>query len=618
MSSSSSTCLKLSSLRYSALANSARSWKLLDGVIFGLISISQAASRARGYPILGNLLEMTAGQWLKFAGWHKKYGDLIYLNAAGQPIVVINSRKAAIELLDRRGAIYLDKPRNVIVCDIMTRGLIIGFAPFGETWRRMRRAANEGFTKGSVKTFYETQITEAVFWLVTCLSEQDHILVGIKDFSDRLFKAALPGAHLVHSFPWLRHLPSSLAKWKRDTEAWYKKDYAMFEGLFHVAEANVAKGDDHQSVAATLIREREKNKLSSIERAWFGGTMYVGGAESSSSQMVWWMLAMLAYPETQARAHAELDAVVGRDRLPTFADQPHFPTFVPWSRKSYAGDLPGTICISNVWHMNRDPELFGENTEHFDPGRYLDASGDLQVAPDLPDIKEEGHFTYGFGRRICVGRHMADNSLFINMAMMLWATKIERKKDASGQLIPLDPDGWVDIGLVILGANAGIHFCRRPVPFEVEITPRFPEAPAMLAQERRRYSQELAFFRAEDVGKGRKRSSTSAKQTESTPRSTRWPSIAWVPQGISEQDAEYRILDLECESAYVAGHRDNLRILIGDTGHRAVTSIGDPVVDAIVYFVNWERIRVVRALDRKGSSGKARPEFKLQASSLDA
>ena len=72
------------------------------------------------------------------------------------------------------------------------------------------------------------------------------------------------------------------------------------------------------------------------------------------------------------------------------------------------------------------------------------------------------------------------------------------------------------------------------------------------------------------------------------------------------------------EGAYVAGHRDNLRILIGDTGHRAVTSIGDPVVDAIVYFVNWERIRVVRALDRKGSSGKARLEFKLQASSLDA
>ena len=31
------------------------------------------------------------------------------------------------------------------------------------------------------------------------------------------------------------------------------------------------------------------------------------------------------YLETQVRAHAELDAVVGRTRLPTFADYPHLP-----------------------------------------------------------------------------------------------------------------------------------------------------------------------------------------------------------------------------------------------------------------------------------------------------
>ncbi|KAF8485183.1 cytochrome P450 [Russula ochroleuca] len=501
------------------------------GVVLGLIVLYAARYLAspyrklppgpRGYPIVGNLLEMTAGQWLKFTEWHKKYGDLIYLNAAGQPVVVINSRKVAVELLDRRGTIYSDKPSN-IVCDIMTRGLVIGFAQYGETWRRMRRAATEPFNKSSVKTFYETQITEAVllasdllvgpaqwdqhfrrasaslilsvlYGYPTLKSEQDHIIVGIKNFSDRLFKAGFMGSHLVHFFPWLRHLPSSLAKWKRDAEAWYKKDSAMFEGLFRMAEANVAKGDDHQSVAATLIRECEKNKLSSIERVWFGGTMYVGGAESTSSQMVWWMLAMLAYPETQARAHAELDAVVGRARLPTFADYLHLPYIramvkevLRWRPVSPLGSphrsteddwyegmfIPkGTICIPNVWHMNRDPELFGKNTEHFDPGRYLDASGDL--APGLSDIKEEGHFTYGFGRRNCVGRHMADNSFFINTAIMLWATKIERKKDASGRFLPLDLDGWVDVGLVV-----------RPVPFEVEMTPRFPEAPAMLAQER--------------------------------------------------------------------------------------------------------------------------------------
>jgi hypothetical protein len=37
------------------------------------------------------------------------------------------------------------------------------------------------------------------------------------------------------------------------------------------------------------------------------------------------MLAMIAFPEVQRRAQTEIDAVVGRDRLPSFADSPHLP-----------------------------------------------------------------------------------------------------------------------------------------------------------------------------------------------------------------------------------------------------------------------------------------------------
>jgi hypothetical protein len=101
----------------------------------------------------------------------------------------------------------------------------------------MRRAANEGFNKGSVKAFYETQLTEAVllasdfligparwdqhirraaastilsvlYGYPTLESEQDPIVVAINDFAERLFKAASIGSHLVHFLPWLRHLPS--------------------------------------------------------------------------------------------------------------------------------------------------------------------------------------------------------------------------------------------------------------------------------------------------------------------------------------------------------------------------------------------------------------------------
>ena len=55
-----------------------------------------------------------------------------------QSIVVINSPKAAVELLDRRAVIHLDRPcrpaPNVIGCEIMTGGYLFGFAQYGETY----------------------------------------------------------------------------------------------------------------------------------------------------------------------------------------------------------------------------------------------------------------------------------------------------------------------------------------------------------------------------------------------------------------------------------------------------------------------------------------------------
>jgi hypothetical protein len=60
-------------------------------------------------------------------------GDLIYLYAAGQPVVIINSQKVAVELLDRRATIYSDRQRNVVACDIMTGGLLVGCTEYGET-----------------------------------------------------------------------------------------------------------------------------------------------------------------------------------------------------------------------------------------------------------------------------------------------------------------------------------------------------------------------------------------------------------------------------------------------------------------------------------------------------
>jgi cytochrome P450 len=55
------------------------------------------------------------------------------------------------------------------------------------------------------------------------------------------------------------------------------------------------------------------------------GIAYLGGSDTTVGAIISFFLAMLVYPEVQAKAHAEVDRVVGTDRLPEPADAPDLP-----------------------------------------------------------------------------------------------------------------------------------------------------------------------------------------------------------------------------------------------------------------------------------------------------
>lgn len=65
-----------------------------------------------------------------------------------------------------------------------------------------------------------------------------------------------------------------------------------------------------------------------------------------------------------------------------------------------------------------------------------------------PDDRD--HYSYGGGRRICPGMHVAERSLFINLARLLWGFDIRHAKDETGNDIPVDPT----FGGMLEGATA--------------------------------------------------------------------------------------------------------------------------------------------------------------------
>ena len=178
---------------------------------------------------------------------------------------------------------------------------------------------------------------------------------------------------------------------------------------------------------------------------------------------------MIACPEIQKRAQDELDAVVGRSRSPAFADAPNLPYIQAMVKEAlrWRPALPlvtphtttqddwyegmfipkGTMCLANLYQCHHDPATYGRDAANFNPERFLDEHG--RLIPGPVETHDDGHSTYGFGRRACVGKHAANDSLFIDMATVLWAARLEPTRDENGNEVPVDTKTIVDIGNVL-------------------------------------------------------------------------------------------------------------------------------------------------------------------------
>ncbi|KAJ7635361.1 cytochrome P450 [Roridomyces roridus] len=499
-------------------------------LVIGAVFVSRAVKNAwkarklppgpMGVPLLGNLLQLLGDKpWNVFDDLHRKYGDIVHLDLAGEHWVIISNHKIACDLLDRRASIYSDRARSIVAGELLCGGMIFGFTQHNEIWKRMRRGAHEALNNQKVRDYFPFQERESVLLISQflkspnlarehfsraavslvisimygrppLLDSHDPDIVRINEFTHRTFQAMVPGAFLVEFLTWMEHLPRWMTPWRRWAEGHFKQDSKLFERLFGEVKDRVDAGDETSSVAATLIQDQEKLGLSSHEAAWVAASLYSAGSDTSAAQMEWFILAMVLFPSVQSRAQSELDRVVGRDRMPTFADYQHLPyiralvkellrwrSINPFSIPHrlcqddwYEGRwLPkDTICVVNIWALNRDKAVYGEDADELLPERHLDADGQLP-GPFFEDTKDENHHAFGFGRRICSGRHVANNSMFMQIACLLWAFDFALAPEADGKLPSVD-DVEDSTGTV------------RPKSFPCAITPRHVDVEGIVAQ----------------------------------------------------------------------------------------------------------------------------------------
>ncbi|KAL3702776.1 hypothetical protein TMatcc_000088 [Talaromyces marneffei ATCC 18224] len=236
-----------------------------------------------------------------------------------------------------------------------------------------------------------------------------------------------------------------------------------------------------------VLGERDNLGFSTHKLSFIGGGLVEGGSETPACMILTFIGAMTKWPEIQKKAQVEIDAVIGEDRSPTWADYACLPYVaaitkecVRWRPVAPLGMphsldadewidgrlLPkGATLILNIWGLNHDENHY-RNPEVFDPERFYNNKEKVPLAHEYmnkQDYNSRDHYSYGAGRRFCTGIHLAERDMFIAMAMLLWAFNFEKPVDPTTGLA-MEPDLSPDTGFI-----EGLVACPAPFPCKVSV-----------------------------------------------------------------------------------------------------------------------------------------------------
>ncbi|KAJ7760722.1 cytochrome P450 [Mycena maculata] len=495
--------------------DSATTWAISCGLLF--IAVSALYFRRqrtpplppgpKKLPLIGNLLIMPShSEWETYSKWSKECNsDIIHLSAAGNSIIILGSVEAAEDLLDKRSAIYSDRPRFT-----MLNELVGGDFMFGE--RIHSRLFHQEFRPTAVPRFHPQELKEAHNLIRRILETPDefaqhcrHIITAIiinvtygldvaqsnDPYLDAahtairaLSEAGVPGRYLVDIIPPLKYVPDWFpgAGFKRKATEWNNLVKNLLDLPFADAKTAVNQGTARPSfilehLRALQVEGTEADPAEENDIKQVAGTIAIAGTDTLSTTLVVFFRAMLENPDVQKQAQKEIDSVVSSGHLPDFADEkslpyvtavvketmrwwPVTPIGVPHSvgvedrYRSYR--IPaGSVVIANLWAMLQDESVYPD-PQLFRPERFL-VDGQLNPAVRSPDT------AFGFGRRICPGRHMARDTLWIMVASLLAVFDITKGFDKDGR--PLEPPPGHVSEIVV-----------NPLPFKCTIKPRSKEA----------------------------------------------------------------------------------------------------------------------------------------------
>uniref|UniRef100_A0A8I5YN29 Uncharacterized protein n=1 Tax=Pongo abelii TaxID=9601 RepID=A0A8I5YN29_PONAB len=416
-------------------------------------------------PIVGNILQLNIKNISKSISMlAKDYGPVFTVYFGMKPTVVLHGYKAIKEALIDQGKEFSGRA-SFPVLDKIAQGYGVIYSN-GETWKQTRHFClmvlrNMGMGKKTI----EDRIQEEALCLVEALKKTNAspcdptFLLGCVpcnvissiifqnrfDYSDQKFQALMKcfneifenastsWIQLYNAFPFLRVFPGS--------HNVIFKNYALQRSFIlekvkeHQESLDINNPRDFIDYFLIKMEEEKHNKPSEFTMDNLVATirdMFSAGTETTSTTMRYGLLLLLKHPEISAKVQEEINHVVSKNRSPCMQDRSRMPYMdaVVHEIQRYIDLFPtglshaatqdirfreylipkGTAILTDLNSVLYNDKEF-PNPEKFDPGHFLDESGNFK--------RSDYFMAFSAGKRVCVGEGLACMELFLILTTIL-------------------------------------------------------------------------------------------------------------------------------------------------------------------------------------------------------
>ena len=425
------------------------------------------------WPLVGNHFQIPKERpWIAWEKWSQDYyGPMMTIWIGREPRIIISDAWVASDLMEKRADIFSSRPHLIAMGGaINATNTNQTTLVYGDRWRLHRRLMHSAIGSQAVRGYRSFQADESKVLIRDLLQDPDDSVMSVERYSvsitsivgwgrridrknDLIAQQALklikdvdliiPGLFIVEALPWLTKLPS----WLYNFPSTLRVGSAIGARFFYLLSKEGAEASE-DNFAKVLVKNQEKEGLSDLEVASLAGNLLGGGMDTTSSTMISCILALCRFPRVQAKAHAELDAVVGPERSPSWEDivsdrLPYLNALgkevLRWRTVTILAGIPhantkdfeyqgyffpaGTNITGNMWAIHRNPRDFPD-LDDFRPERFLNSL-------ERPYPNARGSNPFGWGRRQCSGQPLAEQGLIFSLGRMLWAFGLKPGIDAS-------------------------------------------------------------------------------------------------------------------------------------------------------------------------------------------